>query len=217
MTDLLLPVLLATQAGLFPLTDLKGLKSINVKSEVVTFKGHQALRVTDAVPGEETGRRLVVLPGTEMADGTIELEVAGDILPNSHEEARGFVGLAFRVTPDAAKFESIYLRPTNGRADDQIRRNHSVQYNAIPDFPWFKLRKEFPEKYETYVDLVPGEWTKMRIDFSGTQARLFVHDAKQPTLIVNDLKLGAGRGAIGLWIGVGTVAHFANLRITKEK
>ena len=37
-----------------------------------------------------------------------------------------------------------------------------------------------------------------------------------PTLVVNDLKLGAdNKGSIGLWIGPGTEAHFSNLQITK--
>jgi hypothetical protein len=48
---------------------------------------------------------------------------------------------------------------------------------------------------------------------NGTTARLFVHNAPQPTLVVNDLKLGATEGAIGLWIGPGTEGFFSNLRV----
>ena len=47
--------------------------------------------------------------------------------------ARGFIGLAFRVSASKDKFEGIYVRPTNGRADDQIRRNHSIQYFHFQD------------------------------------------------------------------------------------
>ena len=129
--------------------------------------------------------------------------------------ARGFVGIAFRVAEDVKKFECIYVRPTNGRAEDQVRRNHSVQYISYPDFPWQKLRKEETEKYESYVDLVPGEWTKVKITVEGSKARLYVHGNEQPTLILNDLKKGDSRGALALWIGPGTVAHFANLRVTE--
>ena len=68
--------------------------------------------------------------------------------------------------------------------------------------------------YETYVDLVPGEWTRVKIEVSGEQARLYVHDAEQPVLVVNDLKLGNSEGAIGLWIGPGTDAYFADLSVT---
>ena len=56
----------------------------------------------------------------------------------------------------------------------------------------------------------------MKIEVHGDKAKLFVHGASQPTLVVNDLKLGAdNEGAIGLWIGLGTEAYFTKLKITK--
>ena len=70
--------------------------------------------------------------------------------------------------------------------------------------------------YESYVDLVPGDWTRVRIEVFGEQALLYVHGAEQPSLIVNDLKLGNTTGAIGLWIGPGTDAYFADLTVTKR-
>lgn len=51
----------------------------------------------------------------------------------------------------------------------------------------------------------------------GEKAQLYVHDMKQPTLIVNDLKSGANaKGAIALWLDAGTVAHFRNVVVTRE-
>jgi hypothetical protein len=86
--------------------------------------------------------------------------------------------------------------------------------NNQADWPWFRLRKETPSKYESYVDLMPGVWTKVKIDVRGERARFYVHDQEQPTLIVNDLKTGAqGRGAVGLWLDRGTVAHFQSVRV----
>ena len=88
------------------------------------------------------------------------------------------------------------------------------QYISHPDWPWFRLRKENPSKYESYVDLQPGVWTRIKIDVRGARARLYVHDQEQPALIVNDLKTGAqGKGAVGLFVGSGTVAHFRNLKV----
>src|SRR4029453_17226401 len=205
-----------TQTKTFPLDSLDNLKAHKVKAEPTTFKGRKALRVTDAVQqgGEGSEDRLVILAGAEFQNGVIQVDLAGEPGPGAAEQARGFVGVAFRLMPDASKFECIYLRPTNGRAEDQVRRNHSVQYFSFPEFPWFRLRKENPEKYETYVDLVPGEWTRMKIEVQGAKARLFVHDNGQPTLLVNNLKHGDVKGSIALWIGPGTVAHFSNLRLT---
>lgn len=90
--------------------------------------------------------KLVIVPGIISHNGQIEAELAGAPVAGAAEAARGFVGIAFRVADDASRFECFYLRPTNGRADDQLRRNHSVQDISFPDFPWHRLRKETPGK-----------------------------------------------------------------------
>ena len=206
----------AAQAQTISLDTPDQLKPVNVKVENVTFKGRKAVRVVDAAPaGAGDEGRLVVLTKTDFQDGVIEVDLTGEPGPGAPEGARGFVGIAFRVAADASRFECIYLRPTNGRAEDQVRRNHSVQYISIPGFPWPLLRKDFPEKYETYVDLLPGEWTKVKIEVRGEKARLYVNGVAQPTLLVNDLKQGQTKGSIALWIGTGTLAHFSNVRISQ--
>jgi hypothetical protein len=188
-------------------------KANKVKAQPVNYKGKAALRVTDDIPSQRHDEdRLVILNGGAFRDGVIELEVAGEPGPDAPADARGFVGVAFRVAPDISKFECFYLRPTNARADDQVRRNHSAQYIAFPEFPWARLRKEFAEKYESYVDLEPGAWTKVRVEVRGAKGTLFVHGNAQPTLVINDLKLDGTAGAIALWTGPGTLAHFANVR-----
>jgi len=205
-----------TPAQTIPLDSPTQLKLVNVKAEAVTFKGRKAVRIHDAAsPDLGDEGRLAVLPLTDFQDGVIEVDLTGEPRPGAGEGARGFVGIAFRVAPDQSRFECIYLRPTNGRAEDQVRRNHSVQYISVPGFPWHLLRKEFPEKYESYVDLVAGEWTKVRIEVRGDKARLFVNGLEQPTLLINDLKQGQSKGSVALWIGPETLAHFANLRISK--
>lgn len=197
------------------LASTQGLKLVNTAAEVTTFKGRKALRVSEP-PTNKADRedKPVILP-VDFHNGTIELELAGSVATGAIAGARGFVGVAFRVADDVKKFECLYLRPANGRADDQVRRNHSVQYISYPDFPWQRLRKEETEKYEAYVDLIPDEWIKVKIVVEGANARLYVHGNEQPTLIIHDLKKGDSRGALALWIGPGTEAHFANLRVTQ--
>lgn len=114
----------------------------NVMAEPVTYKGKKALRVRDVAPVAGvtvTEDRLVVFKGAPFRDGVLELEVSGEPGPGAASDARGFVGVAYRVSSDLSKFECFYLRPTNGRADDQLRRNHSAQYFAFPEFPWMRL------------------------------------------------------------------------------
>jgi hypothetical protein len=151
----------------------------------------------------------------EFHNGTIEIEVAGRPLPDAFPEARGFIGVAFRIAEDLSAFECMYLRPTNGRAEVQLRRNRATQYFSYPDWKFDRLRTEVPGHYEAYVDLITGAWTKMRIEVAGERAKLFVHDQEQPTIIVNDLKHGPDhRGGIGLYIDNGTEGFFRNLRVT---
>ena len=179
----------------------------NVKAEAANYSGKLAVRV-DALPDAANGASYAILKGSRFHNGTIEVELAGKPGANAGPGARGFIGIAFRVQGN--RFEYIYLRPTNGRADDQIRRNA-----AHPEFDFDRLRKESPEKYESYVDLEPGAWTKYRIVIDGTKARLFVHGAAQPCLIVNDMKFGDSEGAVALFVGPGTEGYFANLKITQ--
>ena len=62
------------------------------------------------------------------------------------------------------------------------------------------MRKENPEKCETYTDLGLNEWIKMKIIIYGNQAKLFLNNNKKPSLIVNDLKQGTeAAGAVGLF------------------
>jgi hypothetical protein len=183
-----------------------------VLASTVTHAGREALRLIEA--DDKRGGGMAIVNGQTFRDGTIEVDVAGRRGPHAVPSDRGFVGVVFRLSADRGKSEYIYLRPDNGRAPDQVQRNHSIQYSSHPDFPWPRMRKEFPEKYESYVDLEPGVWTRMRIEVSGTTARLYVHDNTQPNLIVNDLKHGLSEGSVALWIGAGSEAFFSNLRIT---
>jgi hypothetical protein len=205
-----LVLLLATRAHAQQLDQLEGR---NVTLSSVTYSGRQAVRV-DAIDAPN-GASIAVVKGVTFHDGTIAAEVAGKPGANAGPAARGFIGIAFRL--QNGRYEHFYLRPTNGRADDQVRRNHSTQYTSHPDYDFARLRKESPEKYESYVDLEPGVWTKMRIEVRGTTAKLFVHDAPQPCLIVNDLKLGDSTGGIALVVGPGTEGYFTGLVVTPAR
>jgi hypothetical protein len=176
------------------------------------YQGKSAVRL-DALPNAANGESYAILKGSRFHNGTIEVELAGKPAANAGPGARGFIGMAFRVQGN--RYEYIYLRPTNGRVDDQVRRNHSTQYGAHPGFDFDRLRKESPEKYESYVDLELGTWTKYRIVIDGAKARLYVHGTAQPCLVVNDMKLGDSEGAVALWVGPGTEGYFANLKITQ--
>jgi hypothetical protein len=186
----------------------------NVSIASTTFKGRSAIQVI-AKPDSPNASSYAVVKDVTLRNGTIEVDLAGQPANGASADARGFIGIAFRLQIDG-RYEYIYLRPTNGRADDQVRRNHSTQYSSNPDFDFAKSRQEAPEKYESYVDLQPGVWTRYKIEVEGRTARLYVHGAEQPCLIVNDLKLNAREGGVALWVGPGTEGYFSNLKITTK-
>lgn len=186
----------------------------NVSVTETNFKGRRAIQVI-AAPDAPNATSYALLKDVSFRDGAIEVELAGQPAGGAFAGARGFIGIAFRVQSDR-RYEYIYLRPTNGRADDQVRRNHSTQYSSYPDFDYARFRRESPEKYESYADLQPGVWTKYRIEVEGRKARLYVNGAEQPCLIVNDLKLDRPEGGVALWVGPGTEGYFSNLKITAK-
>jgi hypothetical protein len=160
----------------------------------------------------------VKLKDVNFHNGTIEVSVYSKFLPKAPDWARGFIGVAFRINNDNSKFEGLYIRPDNGRVNDQVRRNHSVQYFAYPNYKFSDFRKTDPEKYESYADMGMNEWVKIKIVVKGDHAQLYINDSKQPCLIVNDLKYGADMtGAIGFWVGQGTEGYFSDLKVYKAE
>jgi hypothetical protein len=186
----------------------------NLTIAQTNYKGRSAIQLM-ATPGAANATSYAVIKDASFRDGTIEVDLAGQPAAGAEGGARGFIGIAFRIQGDGS-YEYIYLRPTNGRANDQIRRNHATQYSSHPDFSFARSRQEAPEKYESYVDLQPGVWTKYRIEVEGSKARLYVHGAEQPCLIVNDLKLEPRNGGVALWVGPGTEGYFSNLKVTAK-
>jgi hypothetical protein len=201
-------------AQTFPFTKDK-LVGINVSMSVETLKGQSVVKVTkDSAIKEVDEPTFVKLKGVEFKDGTLEVNVLSKLQPNAPGLARGFIGVAFRIDDDNSKFECFYIRPANGRDSSQVRRNHAIQYFSYPDYKFNRLRREAPEQYESYADMGLNEWIKLRIVVKGRQAKLFLNDNTEPSLIVNDLKHGIDRsGAIGLWVDVGTEGFFSGLKI----
>lgn len=188
------------------------------------FKGEAAFVMTlpssvnqDPAKEKLTDRNFMAWLPVDFHDGVIEVDVASTLASDAPAYARGFIGLSFRIDK-RGRFESIYLRPTNSIADDQVRRNHTVQYVAYPDFRFDALRSGSPETYETYADIAPDRWIHMKIVVKGARAELYLDRNPKPAFIVKDLKLGtAQHGGVGVWLEAGTVAHFRHLDIQPAK
>lgn len=197
----------------------------HVKASVVQLNGEEVLRLErdlESLPfdpnrmGETVDEATFVkLKGVNLENGVVEVKVLSRLLPNAPAFARGFIGLAFRINEDNSAFESIYLRPTNGRADDQFRRNHTIQYFAYPGYKFDRLRKESNGEYETYADIGLDEWITLRIEFSGKSATLYLNDQKVPAFLVKEMLGSTNSGSIGLWVEIGTEGYFKDFKIIK--
>ena len=200
-------------AQTFALSDTKDLVLTNMKADAIEYKGRQAVRLTKDT--QKDG--FALLRGTDFQDGTIEGDIALKITTPPGVRMPGFVGIAFRARPDASHYELFYLRPGNSRSDDQAMRNHSVQYTSEPDFPWYKLRREWPWVYEAYAELQPETWTPIKIEVEGRRAKLYVNGAANPALVVDGLKGEELKGGVGLWPSSGQENYFSNVRIRHAK
>ena len=191
-----------------------------VTAQSALYQGRAALRVelapaTVAAGDYEDSNTFVVIP-VDFGDAEIEVDLLGKLQATAPPHARGFIGVAFRIAPDSSTFEAVYLRPTNGRAEDLVRRQHTVQYFAYPDWKFDRLRRETPGRYEAGADIGPEEWLHMRLVVAGEQVQVYLDGLGNgaPLLLVKDLKLGpTAHGAVGLWVDIGTEGYFANLRI----
>ncbi|RZJ83840.1 MAG: hypothetical protein EOO20_22075, partial [Chryseobacterium sp.] len=130
------------------------LKTVGVQMSLERINGRKSVKVLkDSTVKEFDEPTYVKITDLNFENGIIEVDVLSRLLPGAPEMARGFIGLAFHINGDNSKFEGIYLRPTNARAANQLRRNRSVQYFAFPDFKFEESRKTAPGGYESYVDL----------------------------------------------------------------
>src|SRR6185295_5479664 len=132
-----LPVLpLSAQRGEHAIPNDPSLLTLrNVTATRVQYRGRDAIKVVarrDSAAAAGQANTIAIVGNSEFRDGTIEADIAGIPAADADTSARGFVGIAFRVDSSGDRYAAFYLRPTNGRASDQLRRNHSAQYISEP-------------------------------------------------------------------------------------
>jgi hypothetical protein len=110
------------------------------------------------------------------------------------------------------------VRPKVGRAGKQLFRNHAVQYISYPHAKFDTLRKSYPPgSYEGSAPVALNEWIKMRIEVNGETAEMFINDMKYSSFIV-DKMLGTNKvGGVGLYVDIGTIGYFKDLKVIKRK
>jgi hypothetical protein len=83
------------------------------------MKGKDVLKVeADTTITGTDEATIVKIKETDFKNGAIEVKVLSRLMKNAPATSRGFIGLAFRIGERNEKYESIYIRPNNGRVKD---------------------------------------------------------------------------------------------------
>jgi hypothetical protein len=200
----------------------------NVTGSIIKFQGQSVLKIErdlKAIPFDSNNVEKTVdeahyarLAGLDdFENGTIEVMMYSQLQdPPPYSGIAGFIGMFFRVKQDDSGFDAIYVRPKVGRANNQQFRNHAVQYISYPHYKFDTLRKMAPYKYEGSAPVALNEWIKMRIEVNGETAEMFINDAKYSTFIVDKLLGSNEKGGIGLYVDIGTVGYFRDLKATRK-
>lgn len=181
---------------------------IDVYNRVLTLIGepsYKGIRLSKA-----EGEGVAWLKGVEFSNGIIEFDVRGEDV-----KQHSFVGIAFHGQNDST-FDAVYLRPFQFRVKDEVLRRRAIQYIALPDFTWRKLRERFPGKYESAIEPAPDPngWVKVRIVVEGSTVKTYINGTAEPSLEVEKVNR-THSGFIGFYVADTSGGDFANISITK--
>ena len=200
----------------------------NVKGEIIKFQGKDVMKIErdlNALPFDSTRVEATVdephyagLVGLDdFENGTIEVKMYSQLQnPTPYSGVAGFIGVYFKIQKSDSAFEGIYVRPKVGRVNNQLFRNHAVQYISYPHYKFDTLRKIAPFKYEGSAPVALNEWITMRIEVNGETAEMFINDMKYSTFIVEKMLGNNKKGGVGLYVDIGTIGYFRDLKVTKR-
>ena len=200
----------------------------NVTGEIIRFQGIEVMKIErdlNALPFDSTNIEATVdeahyakLVGLDdFENGTIEVKMYSQLQnPAPYSGIAGSIGVYFKIQEKDSAFEGLYVRPKVGRINNQLFRNHAVQYISYPHYKFDTLRKIAPFKYEGSAPVALNEWISMRIEVNGETAEMFINDMKYSTFIVDKMLGKNKKGGIGLYVDIGTIGYFKDLKVTKR-
>ena len=155
---------------------------------------------------EHEGRQCLTgfayLDGVDVKSGVVEV----DLLATG---ASSYPGIVFRMQGDR-EYEWIYVRPHRaGQYPDAVQ--YCPNTNGISSWQLCN-----GDGFTAPVSLAENEWVHLRLEFAGTQARLFVGDDPEPALHIKELKRGDGGGSIGLRCPADGSAFFSDFSYRED-
>ncbi len=194
--------------------------AVNTAVEQKEIDSEKAIRVVKAGKLYEYDENTYAkLKDTDFHNGTVEVDMLSQLLPDAPDFARGFIGIAFRIAEDDSSFESFYIRPTNSvdATDDPVRQAHGCQYFSYPGYTFEYFRNNNITKYEAPIHNELNQWVHLRAVIQGACAKFYLNNETEPTLCVDGMFHGSeAHGSVGLFVDIGTEAFFRNLKITEH-
>ena len=195
-----------------------GQQQINLADELKNKKMKIVNRIISPYPDDKNAVEmnannsdgLGILEEIEFDNGIIEVELKGENNPG-----KSFIGIAFNIQ-DNETYEVIYFRPFNFVAEEQIRKDHMVQYVFHPEFTWRKLREERTGEFENEIPKPPNpdEWFKAIIKIKNKKIEVYVNEISEPVLSIDRITSPKSK-KIGIWAGYGSSGRYRNLKLRK--
>jgi sugar lactone lactonase YvrE len=157
---------------------------------------------------EFLGRRALTFSGNafikdvEFTNGVVEVDLA-------FKEGQVFPTIIFRRRDDA-NCEEFYVRPHKSGQPDALQ--YSPVINGLSAWQLY-----YGEGYTNAWKLPTNTWMHIKIEFAGTQARVFVGEEKNPALVIPELKRAPDQGGVGLKVtGPIGLAYFSDFHYRRD-
>lgn len=155
-------------------------------AEIVTHLGRKALAGA------------AYLKDVQMENGIIEVDIAVS-------GARSYPGILFRMQ-SLENFEHFYLRPHRaGLYPDALQ--YTPVFNRVEGWQLYS-----GNGFTAHAEIPANQWNHIKMEFSGTQARVFLNNDPKPALVIHDLKHGVSKGSVGIYGPKNKTAYFSNFK-----
>ena len=179
---------------------------VSAEDEVIPFDSPR-WQMLDAQVVEHLGRQALigtaVLEDVDLANGVVEYDLAVT-------GARSYPGALFRMQ-SRDNYERFYVRPHRaGLYPDALQ--YTPVINKVAGWQLYD-----GEGFTAATAKFPTDrWFHVKIEFSGSQARVFVDGAAQPGLEIPRLQHGESTGGVGLMGPKDGTAFFSNFSYRQD-
>ncbi|MGA0198184.1 MAG: family 16 glycoside hydrolase [Prochlorotrichaceae cyanobacterium] len=157
------------------------------ESEVKPYLGETALFLKGG---------FATLKDANFTNGIIEFDIA-------FSDERGFMGVVWRYQ-DPKNHEKFYMRPHQSGNPDA--NQYTPVINGITGWQLYFN----PGRYTVPAVYPYDQWMHVKVIVSGKEAAIYLNDAEEPSLFIQDMKRDIEAGSIGIEVEAFAPGHFAN-------